>query len=279
MTDSYPEETPGVDGLQFDEAEYISPRPELPVCGVCKREIADEYFEFGGQTFCSSCRAVLDEKLTGRAGRSARFLRAFLFGMLAAGAAGVVLYLGFTKLPNIGVLIAFMLIITGAFVGGAVRKGCQRRGGVLYQLLAVFFTYTAICAAWAGVALPPLIKDFANQAAKEPNPNVPKAKQHDAKAAKPAGPAQANGLAANRPSVGEFIFALIVVTALFVVLMYAVPIMAGINAPFTLLITAFALWEAWKLNRRVPVVFNGPFTVGHERASEQVSPQGVPGHA
>lgn len=48
------------------------------------------------------------------------------------------------------------------------------------------------------------------------------------------------------------------------VLGYSLPILAGMSSPIGLIIVGFALWEAWKLNRRVPLEFNGPFMIGGE---------------
>ena len=48
-------------------------------------------------------------------------------------------------------------------VGGAVHKGSEGRGGWLYQLLAIFFTYSAICASYAGVHLVPAIMERVDQ--------------------------------------------------------------------------------------------------------------------
>jgi hypothetical protein len=39
----------------------------------------------------------------------------------------------------------------------------------------------------------------------------------------------------------------------------AVPFLTGISSIIGLLIIAFALWEAWRINRHRPLVFNGPY--------------------
>jgi hypothetical protein len=44
--------------------------------------------------------------------------------------------------------------------------------------------------------------------------------------------------------------------------MLALPIIAGFSQPIGLLIVAFALWEAYKLNKKVNVVITGPHNVG-----------------
>ena len=56
-------------------------------------------------------------------------------------------------------------------------------------------------------------------------------------------------------------------------LLLELPVVIGLARPITLLIIGFALWEAWKLNRRARLAFNGPFLVGDGQA------EGAPGHA
>ncbi len=53
--------------------------------------------------------------------------------------------------------------------------------------------------------------------------------------------------------------------------------MTGIHNPIGLLIVGFALWEAWKINKRVPLVFSGPFAVGGNVVDEAHPESG--GHA
>ena len=43
---------------------------------------------------------------------------------------------------------------------------------------------------------------------------------------------------------------------------YALPVFVAFQAPISGLIFGFALWEAWKINRRVQLAFNGPFRLG-----------------
>ncbi len=56
---------------------------------------------------------------------------------------------------------------------------------------------------------------------------------------------------------------------------YKLPIREGIHAPIGLLIVGFALWEAWKINRKSPIVFSGPHQVVDEGKN---LPQVAPGH-
>ena len=63
-----------------------------------------------------------------------------------------------------------------------------------------------------------------------------------------------------------FIFAFAVVASL------AVPFMAGLQNIIGMLIIAFALWEAWRINKRQDVTFNGPY-----RLAPVAPVPGVPG--
>ena len=47
-------------------------------------------------------------------------------------------------------------VVVGLFVGGAVRMGSGHRGGVPYQLLAMFLTYTSIVSTY----IPEIVKGF-----------------------------------------------------------------------------------------------------------------------
>lgn len=59
------------------------------------------------------------------------------------------------------------------------------------------------------------------------------------------------------PTAGEFILGLVVLG----VISYSFPILAAISSPMSGLIYGFALWEAWKINRRSTLEFNGPYHV------------------
>jgi hypothetical protein len=48
----------------------------------------------------------------------------------------------------------------------------------------------------------------------------------------------------------------------FMVELFPAPFQEGIHDPIAAIIYAFALWQAWKLNSRVHLVFNGPFRLG-----------------
>jgi hypothetical protein len=177
--------------------------------------------------------------------------------------AGFAIYFGVLKAT--GYEIGLISIVVGLLVGGAVRKGAGGRGGWVYQLLAVFLTYTAIVASYTAVVIPGLLAQMeadraANNGAAVAN-NVP-ANKAAAKAAPvgqpPPMPAKVEAAEATMP--------LPIALAVFVGFLYAVPILAGFEQPIGLFIIGFALWEAWKINRRVRLVIQGPFALGQEES-------------
>jgi hypothetical protein len=56
---------------------------------------------------------------------------------------------------------------------------------------------------------------------------------------------------------------------LLLVVAYAFPVLAAVHSPISGLIFGFALWEAWKMNKKVQLAFNGPFRLGGESAHGQ----------
>ncbi len=138
-------------------------------------------------------------------------------------------------------------------------------------------TYTAIAASYAGVAIPQFLAEMQKEEAGE-NPNAAPANAaalaDPAKpAAKPADkpvPAAAPVAAPAKPtfSLGELAF----VVVLLVGFLYALPVIAGFESPIGLLIIGFALWEAWKINRRTRLDFQGPFVLSVVRKGRAICP-------
>ncbi|MEO5712249.1 MAG: hypothetical protein ABIT37_02065 [Luteolibacter sp.] len=129
--------------IQFERAEF-SQTPEM-ACSSCKMPLAVEYFALNQQTFCRNCADQVRKVLGGEGSGMVRFLQAILLGSGAAllGMAAYAAIMIFTNSEW-----ALISIALGWFVGAAVRRGSKGRGGWRYQLLAVFLTYTAICAAY-----------------------------------------------------------------------------------------------------------------------------------
>jgi hypothetical protein len=135
--------------LQFDRAVT---RPGAPLtCTACKAVLTSEYWSANGQVLCSTCAEGVRRYASGSGSRSARFLRALLFGAGAA-LAGAAVY--GAVLVYSGSQWAIISIGIGWLVGKAVRHGSDGRGGWRYQLLAAFLTYTAVCVAYLADVVP-----------------------------------------------------------------------------------------------------------------------------
>jgi len=243
-----PQET---SSLQFDRAEPTTSEPaEDFACAFCATPLRSYYYEVNGRPACEACRYRVEQELQTPLGVGG-FFKAAAAGLVAA-AAGCGLYYGVRELT--GYEIGLVAIVVGFMVGGAVRWGTKRRGGRAYQLLAVFLTYMAISSTY----LPAIFETFREQEGKDSKttPAQPSsASGIQTPAAAPGGRAKPT---AEELSMGGFFLAL---GALFLIAA-AGPILAGIKSPILLLIVAFGLWEAWKLNRSVRVSINGPLQIG-----------------
>jgi hypothetical protein len=227
MNDPAPAETPSADELQFDRAEYASPTAAAAetTCGACKRPILDTYYALNDILLCPECRDRVEQQWRGgsRIGRSAK---ATLLGSLAA-VAGFAIYFGVLKIANKG--------------------------------LDMFLTYTAIVASYSGVFIPAMFAKFeADRAEKVLDDAKAQGEEKPAEAAKGVPAKEAPAKVGEAEATQPWPLAL----ALFVGLLYALPIMVGFQQPIGLFIIAFALWEAWKMNRRAHLVINGPYAVG-----------------
>ena len=250
---------PSVPPLQFDRAETGEGTASVPACSDCKAEIRDVYFSANGQVFCRRCRAAVEARQTGGSGW-ARFARALGLGLLGA-AAGALLY--YAVLAATGYNIGLIALVVGFLVGMGVNKGSNGRGGWVYQTLAVALTYVAIGATFA----PLIMKEFAGR------PRVTATSVLDSAAA-PAATAGAASPAADSGRVSRAADSTrvrasrgakstmhpLVALVLFVLVAGAAPIFSG--SLINILIMGFALFEAWRLNKRVRVTFTGPHRVG-----------------
>jgi hypothetical protein len=294
-SDDEPVNVPPAEPLQFDHADFTeaAAAPAL-ACAACQRPIADVYYEIGGKTLCGVCSERVTAHFTGGSG-PARFLRALLLGGLAA-AAGTLLYL--LVLATTGYQVGLIAILVGYMVGASVRKGARYRGGLAYQLLAVFLTYTSIVASYVPLIVAEVVKqgkaERAAVAGAETGPATVKAKdetpredqvkdqedksekaQDVAKAEEPrpapvAKPAPQRA-AGPKPGVAQFFLVFVILLGL----AYAAPFMAGARNLLGMAIIFFGLLQAWRMNRRVPLAINGPFQVG----GGPPPPQELPAHA
>ncbi len=67
------------------------------------------------------------------------------------------------------------------------------------------------------------------------------------------------------PTAPKEPFGLLQVLLLFgvvVALAFAAPFLGGVQNIIGIFIIGFALWEAWKINRQIPLVITGPYQIG-----------------
>ncbi len=129
------------ESLQFARAEFTEPVAAQVVCASCRQQVVQSYYEIAGTILCSQCREKREQALDGWG--AGRFLRATLAG-LVVGAAGAAVWYGVRVLTEYE--IGIIAIAVGYGVGKAVSWGSSGKGGWLYQILAVFLTYSAIVA-------------------------------------------------------------------------------------------------------------------------------------
>jgi hypothetical protein len=279
-SDDAPAELPPAELLQFDHADFTAAAaPPALACAACQRPIPDVYYEINGKTLCGACSERISAHFTGGS-RLARFLRALLLGGLAA-VAGWLMYLLVLVLTGNG--YALVLIVMGFLVGAGVRKGARYRGGPLYQSLAVFLTYSAIVFSSLSIALIHAVRTeavdrpAAGAGATENPPGPGHRRDADRKVEvhrkdEPAGPAAAKPAAGTGLGAARLTFA--AALAFMVAYAYAAPFLGGVNVIY-LFIIFFALLQAWRMNKRVPLAINGPFQVG----GAPPPPQEFPAHA
>ena len=126
--------------LQFDRAEFEQPQPQSPVCAACGQAVWSVYYAVNGQVLCERCKAELELHANQGSG-AGRFLRATVYG-LGAGAVGAGIW--YAVRATTGYELGLIAIGVGYFVGIAVRKGSNGRGGWGYQALAMFLTYASV---------------------------------------------------------------------------------------------------------------------------------------
>lgn len=206
-----------------------------------------------------------------------RGLKATLLGTLAA-IGGSLLY--FAVAAMTGREFGLVAIAVGFMVGTAVRKGSGGRGGWAYQTLAIGLTYLAIVSTYVPLVVKEFQKDARGSARAHATTPVPMdtitISARDPATAPSADSAASTQAAENasvmqagatRPAARKDSTRLGPGTVLLgigaiVLLAAIVPIAAGLSNLIGLLIIGIAVFEAWKLNRRVQLVIAGPYRVG-----------------
>jgi hypothetical protein len=236
--------------IQLDRAEFVQPAPAGPRCDVCGNALQGNYFDINGKMACERCRYQVEEVFQKRGGAGG-FLKAALAGFGAA-VAGSVLYYAVREIT--GLEIGLISILVGWGVGRSVHWGSRGKGGGLYQALAVFLTYMAIVSTY----LPAIFSAIGERKAQKKAAVTAPAQPGEASTQAAAGQAPAKAKAEEPISLGE---AVIGIGAIFC-LAAAAPFLMGFKNLIGLLIIAFGLWEAWKINRRRELAISGPFQVG-----------------
>jgi hypothetical protein len=235
--------------LQFDKAEPAAGQPAAPAaCATCQRPLASVYYQVNGRPACERCKAQLEyDQMSGSA--VSNVVRAGAFGLLAALAGGAIWY---AVRATTGYEVGLIAIVVGVMVGGAVRAGCRRRGGVAYQVLAVVLTYFGICVQY----VPDIIKAIRDQPAVQAEKTSASTSTTpvQAAAAPPESLPAASPAANHTPGVQ-----ILIALGLLLAFAMAAPFLGGFENIIGILIIGFALWEAWKINRRVPMQIEGPF--------------------
>jgi hypothetical protein len=150
--------------LQFDRAQFDVPTETA--CAFCRRSLSGSYFEVNGKLACELCRMKAEE-IWNQSSGVPRFLRACVFGTVAA-ALGAALYYAVREVT--GYEISLISIAVGWMVGVSVRVGSNRRGGLPYQLLAIFLTYSSIVGTYAPLVIQGLRQNVkATEASKTPS--------------------------------------------------------------------------------------------------------------
>lgn len=238
-------------GLQFDKVDLATP-DEARACRLCKRPIEGEYFEIARNIICRPCAGALSGSKRG----GGSLPRGLLFG---AGAAvlGTIAWFAIVKITNHE--FGLLAIGIGLLVGTAVRKGAQGLGGWRTQTLAMVLTYVSITASYVPLIVRGLAESEATRSAQSASAGAqdmdssgrsrrstlaPLGEDSDREARKP------------KAGAGSLVFAVLLIFGL----AFASPFLGGASNFMGILIIGIALYEAWKINRRVPL--SGPFRFG-----------------
>jgi hypothetical protein len=237
-----------LDSLDFERAETST--NATPVCAQCATPITDRYFTIGSHVLCEPCHfAFQNAKAPGNA--ATRFFGAAGLGALAA-AIGCALWMAVTELT--GYEIGLIAIAVGFLVGMAVHIGSRRVGGLVYQLLAVFLTYSAIVMTYVPILANEMIasEEFQSGMAGGESETWAEGEGSDS-AANPVDGEEPNA----QPLSPEDAAVLAWISA--IPLAYMLPFLMGFENAIGILIIGFALWQAYRMNARAKIEMQGPF--------------------
>ncbi len=219
-----------------------------------------------------------------------RFVKAACLGTLA-GLLGAAIWYLIRVVAHIE--IGLVAILVGFMVGKAVSKASAGKGGLAYQLLAVFLTYGCISANY----MPDIFQALMNQAYEESeDPTVAGAEAAEAdsnvvpssesstpeseviigeseteiadaplnqpaNATPPVEPSLVEPIGEDPPQPLPVVARIVLVVLVMLALSLATPVLMGMESPIGLLIVGFALWEAWKFSAARKLPITGPYQV------------------
>jgi FtsH-binding integral membrane protein len=234
--------------FSFDRARYAGDPPPPDSCVYCQRGLESEYFRVNGNLACPTC-AQRAEKLVPPDSHKA-FSRAVLFGLGAAivGCAGYALFEILT-----GIMLGWIALLVGLFVGRAMKAGSHGLGGRRYQITAALLTYAAVAVAFIPVAL--------HEANAKPDAHKVAVQQAQAQHPYPGdASAQAQTSAKPAPSLGGFLVAVATLLGLGLISPFLMFTASVPSALLNLFIIFIGVQMAWKHMASPRAQVEGPFT-------------------
>ena len=233
MNDPNSPSDPAKPSLHFDTAEFASAESlSQELSCTACRRPLAESYYYFEVGGQKMCPACKDAAIAIRTGSGAAAFFRAWLYGAVAGIAGCGLY--YAVLALTGFQVGLIAIVVGLMVGIAVRKGSRYRGGWLYQAMAMIITYGSIVTSF----VPDIVSEL-----------------NKAGGAQPENP----------------IMQVVVIVFAWIFSWFA-PFLGLPQNLIGCLIIGIGVYEAWKLNQRVPLVIVGPYAVSASDAVE-IQPQ------
>ena len=239
-------------------------------CSRCETALS-EYWSVDGAVCCERCKDELVAELTSPDGATARFGKAFAFG-LAGMIAGALVWYAVAKFADLQ--LGLIAILLGWLVGKGIHYGSEKRGGIGYQVMAVVITYLGIGAASVPFVFEGMDQEVAaladTLAAADPLGMTPLPVDSLSDSAITAELARLDSAIAAGPqleadAVGPgAALAIGIVALLLLTLTLPVLVVTQGGSIITGIIYAIALYEAWKFSAGGLPPISGPHPVGGE---------------